>query len=233
MSKKSDLDKLISGLCELSPRKMDLMRRRNTNKWLISMIKISGSALSVSQIADVLNGKSVPEAMISEYQLAEACRKLRTEFSYMIDLNTKLDEKNISLINKILNFSNSTKYRKNNIFIDAMEYMPPKPENIPKFMRACSLEIRSDEHHIDALSGALRTHNMIISIWPFEEMSDLTAYAAMSYELLNAGYPLPTLYMYKDEHLSLSSEFIKTGPTKALKKLLIESLISECSDIKL
>ena len=64
-------------------------------------------------------------------------------------------------------------------------------------------------------------------------MSDLTAYAAMSYELLNAGYPLPTLYMYKDEHLSLSSEFIKTGTTKALKKLLIENLISECSDIKL
>ncbi len=228
MPKKSVLDELISQLCDADAAHVSFMQQRNTNRWLMSMIRLSGSLLSSDRIADMINGISVSEATIGEYQLIEACRALRSEFGYMLGFNTRLNETLICKIHGILTGGNS-EYRHNNPVIKAMKYNPPNAADIPRLMRACDLEIAANAHYRDSIAGAIRTHDMIISIWPFEEASDLTAYAAMSYELLNAGYPLPSLYIYRDKHLMLSSEFTRTGSSRELRKLLIDNLISECS----
>ena len=100
-------------------------------------------------------------------------------------------------------------------------------------MKAACREIISDEHYEDRVGGAVRTHDMIMAVWPFEERTGETAYAAMSYELLTAGYPLPALDIDEKAHLALAKEFVKSGASHQLYAAVVDNLFEQCGGMQL
>lgn len=226
------LDDAVYRLCSLSGEEAAAMRDVNLFRWLCSMMKISGSLLSKARIGAMLNGETVREATVEEYRYLRSCGELYREFRHMLEFDTHLDEKYILKIHGILAGDMSSGYRRTNPVLKEMEYNPPHPAEIAGLMKAACREIVSDEHYEDRLEGAVRTHDMIMAVWPFEERSGETAYAAMSYELLRAGYPLPALEISDREHLRLSGEFVKNGTSHEIGRMVVENLYGQCGGIQ-
>lgn len=227
------IDKLhqqINSLAGISQKTFSAMLAANTDRWIASVLRISGCSLPHSSIISMAQGHNIREATINDYQLVEICRSILAEFEYMIGFDTLLDTKTITRLHQILTDSpDPVPYRNRNLFVDEMLYPAPGPARIPPLMRACEQEISSEEHQAESLTGAIRTHDMLISIWPFQDKSDTLAYICMSYELLKGGYLLPTMDLTRDQHLKLSAEFTDKGSSKAFTELLINSLIDELS----
>lgn len=226
------LDDAVYRLCSLSEEEAAAMRDVNLFRWLCSMMKISGSLLSKARIGAMLDSETVREATVEEYRYLRACVELYLEFRHMVEFDTHLDEKYISKIHGILSGGRTAGYRRTNPVLKEMEYNPPHPSEIAGLMKAACREIVSDEHYEDRLEGAVRTHDMIMAVWPFEELSGETAYAAMSYELLRAGYPLPALEISDREHLQLSKEFVKSGTSQELSRMVVGNLLEQCGGIQ-
>ena len=218
----------MSSLSDLSAQNISELLSHNTNQWIASVLRISGSNLSRSKIIAMACGENIREATINDYQMMEICRSLLAEFEYMIGFDSLLDIKIITRLHQILTEAQDpSPYRNRNLFVDEMVYPAPGPARIPALMRTCELEISSEEHQHNKLMGAIRTHDMLMSIWPFPEKSDVLAYICMSYELLKAGYLLPSLDITREDHLKLSAEFTDKGSSKAFTEILINSLIEE------
>ncbi len=205
------------------------MKTANLNGWIASVLRVSGCTLSRERILAMIEGENIREATINDYQMMQCCQALYSEFEYMLGFDTDLNAKLFGRIHQIFSgLPAEASIRDRNFFVDEMLYPAPGPARIPELIRTCELEITSQDHKNDSLEGALRTHNMLIAIWPYTEGSDILAFVCMSYELLKAGYPLPTLDISRKQHLELSSEFTDRGSSSLLKEILIENLIAEC-----
>ena len=226
--RKRRLDEAVSCLMSLSAEEASAMKGTNLFLWLCSMMRISGSLLSKARIGAMLDGDNVPEATVGEYRYLRACTELYGNFRHMADFSISLDEKYIIRIYEILSGKKFSGYRSESCTVREMEYRTPEGSEIPRLMKAAGREIASEEHYEDRVRGAVSTHDMILSIWPFEERNGEVAYAAMSYELFAAGYPLPVLDISDIEHLKLSSDFVHSGSSVHLCGEVIENLLSQC-----
>ena len=222
------LDEAVACLTSLDAEEASAMKGTNLFRWLCSMMKISGSLLSKARIGAMLDGDRVQEATVEEYRYLRACTELYGEFRHMADMSISLDEKYINRIYETLSEKTFRGYRSSEYTVREMNYRVPDSREIPVLMKAADREIASEEHYEDRVLGAVRTHDMILSIWPFEEKNGEVAYAAMSYELFAAGYPLPVLDISDTEHLRLSSEFVRNGSSVHLCGEVIDSLLDQC-----
>ncbi len=230
--RRKKLDAAVSHLCSLHQDEASAMRDVNLFRWICSMMKITGSFLSQNRIGAMLDGETVNEATVEEYRYLRACMALYREFRHMADFNNYLDEKYIVRIHKILSGSDSSDYRRGDTKVNQMEYQPPRSAEIGRLMKVVDREIASEEHYEDRVAGAVRTHDMIMAVWPFEEGNAETAYAAMSYELFWAGYPLPALDITDIQHFELSSDFVQKGNSSRLYSVVVDNLLEQCGGIK-
>lgn len=227
------LDHAVARLCSLSEEEAAAMKEVNLFHWVCSMMKISGSLLSKARIGAMLDGSTVREATVEEYRYLRSCVELYLEFRHMVEFDIYLDEKYIRKIHGVLAGNPSSEYRRSNPVLRDMEYNPPHRSEIGELMKAACREIISDEHYEDRVGGAVRTHDMIMAVWPFEERNGETAYAAMSYELLTAGYPLPALDIDEKAHLTLAKEFVKSGASHQLYAAVVDNLFEQCGGMQL
>lgn len=226
----SRLDDALYAASSADDKTAAVMRSENMQRWIFSMFSISGSTLSHEQIKAMMDEECVFEATIEEFQLLEACRSLKNEFNYMADFATKPDRKHLSLFNTILSGSDSA-LRNHSLYIEEMNSEAPSPESIPAGFRECEIEYLSHSSSgtvLDVLSGAVKAHDMLLSLWPFENSGSITAYAALSYELYLSGFPLPTLNLTHFEHLRLCAEYVHAGTSTGILSLLLMNLIEEC-----
>ena len=204
------------------------MQNDNIDRWVSTVIRIAGSPLSKDRVLAMVEGVNIREATINDYQLMEICRSLYSEFEYMAGFDTHLDIKTIARLHQIITDSPVPEpYRDTKHFVDEMLYPVPGPARIQQLLRACELEIASEDHQADKIEGAIRTHDMIMAIWPYKHHSDTLAFVCMSYELFKAGYPLPAMDLTKKRHLEISGEFTDRGSSKILTEMVLQTLISE------
>ncbi len=227
-ARRKRLDEAVACLTSLSAEEASAMKGTNLFRWLCSMMKISGSLLSKARIGAMLDGDRVTEATVEEYRYLRACTELYGDFRHMADFSISLDEKYIIRIYETLSGKAFGGYRSFGCTVEDMNYRAPESREIPGLMKAADREIASEEHCEDRVTGAVRTHDMILSIWPFEEKNGEVAYASMSYELFAAGYPLPVLDISDKEHLRMSSEFVRSGSSAHFSGEVIDSLLDQC-----
>ncbi|MBR5228272.1 MAG: Fic family protein [Firmicutes bacterium] len=223
-----DLENQMTKLKNMPSDIAAAMQTSNIDRWMTSVIRLYGCPLSSDRILAMIEGQNIREATVSDYQLTEICRSLYSEFEYMAGFDTNLDIKTIGRLHQIImDASTPVPYRDRVHFVDEMVYPAPGPARIPQLLRACELEISSDDHQADKIEGAIRTHDMIMAIWPYSQHSDTLAYVCMSYELFKAGYPLPTLDLNPVQHLQISAEFTNKGSSKALTEIVLTNLLQE------
>ncbi len=203
------------------------MKFANTERWICSMLSVSGSSLDQSSVHNMINGEYALEATIEESRLADACLRLRTEFDMLCGMRTEPDEKVIRLFHSIIAGDEDTSdYRKGTPRIKEMALIPPHSSEIPEHMRRIDTDISAADW-ADAIDPSVRLHDMIMSVWPFNDYNDAAAYAAMSYNLLLSGFPLPTMKLTQYEHRRLSAEYVHAGTSYGMTALLLINLINE------
>jgi Fic family protein len=226
---KSKLVQAMTQLASVTPEQAYNMRKSNTDRWICSMLSISGSELPHNSALTLISGENVPEATIEDCRLAEAFRQMRVEFDNLCDLQTITDINVIRRFHSIIAGTDTpADFRKGNPRIKEMDFSPPHSSEVPELMRSLEIDMASYRLSADAVSAAAHIHDMIMSIRPFDEFSEATAYAVMSYELLLSGYPLPTLQITAYEHLRLAAEFVHAGTSDGLTSMLLINFLNEC-----
>lgn len=222
-----------------SPDMKDYFRHVEEREWLISNMRIEGSALTESQIDMMAQGRICNEVSIGEHvavrKIADLPDKLWQAAEMKRDLELNLI-KEISLYLTQQDGSAKEKldygYRKRNIIIQELSYTPPLPAEIPEQMdrlagiliEAAGTDPQSEEFF---RKGAL-IHNMIATIVPYGQRDRLTARAAVSYLMISKGYPLVTFDMQEQDYNMMIERFIRTGRpdecAEELKKALLKRL---------
>ena len=203
------------------------MKRENTERWICSMMSVSGSSLQPESIHRMAEGECALEATIEESRLFDACLRLRTEFDMLCGMRTEPDEKTIRLFHSMLAGDGDTyDYRKGTPHIKEMALTPPHSSEIPERMRRIETDMAAVSWQ-DDIDPAVTLHDMIMSVWPFNEYNDATAYAAMSYRLLLAGYPLPAVKLTQYELRRLAAEYIHAGTSNGITTMLLIALLNE------
>ena len=197
------------------------MKRENTERWICSMMSVSGSSLKPESIHDMIGGECALEATIEESRLLDACLRL------LCGMRTEPDEKTIRMFHSILAGDCDTDdYRKGTPHIKEMALTPPHSSEIPERMRRIETDMAAVFWQ-DDIDPAVTLHDMIMSVWPFNDYNDATAYAAMSYRLLLSGYPLPAVKLTQYEHRRLAAEYIHAGTSNGIKTMLLIDLLNE------
>lgn len=223
-SRLSDSAAKLSGITEETAGQM---RTANTERWIWSMLSVSGSSLSPRQISDMIDGECVLEATVEEARLIDACLKLRTEFDILCSMHTDPNAAVTRSFHSIISDSESdSDYRKGTPRIKDMDHTPPHGSEIPERMRKMEIQVAASDN--DAIASAALMHDILMSVWPFNEYNEATAYAVMSYKLLLSGYPLPAINMTAYEHRRLAAEFVHAGTSNGITSLIMISLINEC-----
>ncbi len=175
----------------------------------------------------MLDGECALEATIEESRFTDACLTLRTEFDMLCGMRTEPDEKTIRLFHSIIaGGCDDDDYRKGTPQIKEMALTPPHSSELPERMRRIETDMAAAVW-LDAIDPAVALHDKIMSVWPFNDYNDATAYAAMSYSLLLAGYPLPTMQLTQYEHRRLAAEYVHAGTSDGLTAMLLINLINE------
>ena len=191
------------------------------------MMSVSGSSLEPDAIHKIISGECALEATIEESRLVDALIKLRTEFDMLCAMRTDPDEKTIRAFHSIIAGGyDDDDYRKGTPQIKEMALTPPHGSEIPERMRQIEIDIAAASWN-DSIDKAAALHDMIMSVWPFNDYNDATAYAAMSYSLLLAGYPLPTIKLTQYEHRRLAAEYVHAGTSNGITTMLLISLLNE------
>lgn len=221
------LDKMIASLSNISVEQAQEMQYGNTLRWICSILRISGSHAGKRDVMHILDGEKVDSATLQDYDLVRATAFLRDDFTNMLDMDIRLNAKEIGKIYMRLTGAKAVEYRRSNQVIDGLHKLPPHSSKIPELMRNFELETLADAHYNVPFEGAVNTASMILAIWPFEKMSEIVAYAALSYELLRGGYPLPTLDIRRDEFMTFCGQIV-AGDTRTFIKTLVENGCEEC-----
>lgn len=191
------------------------------------MLSVSGSTLQQDSIHNMIKGECALEATIEEARLTDACLRLRTEFDMLCGMHTEPDEKIIQLFHSIISGDEDEHdYRKGTPQIKEMALTPPHSSEIPERMRRIKTDIASSVW-TDTIDPSVTLHDMIMSVWPFNDYNDATAYAAMSYNLLLSGFPLPAINLTQYEHRRLTAEYVHAGTSYGMTAMLLINLINE------
>lgn len=195
------------------------------------MLSVSGSQLSRNDILSMINGEPALNATIEESRLTDVCADMRSEFELLCNMHTEPDSAMICRLHALLAAENDDHdYRRGTPQIREMALTPPHSSEISGLMRHMEIDLAASR--ADSIDRAVLLHDMVMSIWPFNEYNDATAYAVMSYSLLSAGYPLPSIELTQYEHRRLTAEYIHKGTSAGLTSMLLINLINEYENLK-
>lgn len=224
------LTQAMAGLRDLTASQAARMKKQNTARWSCTMLALCGCTLPRPDMLRLLAGETLLNATLEDLRLVQAIGRLRREFDSLADLQIHPDLSVIRRFHQILTGETEPPaYRKEPLWLETIRYEPPLPEEIPERMEALEREIGA------SLSGqgevtdyAVRIHDRLMSIMPFEIFTAPTAFAVMSYQFFQAGYPLPAPDMTASEHLRMTAEFVHAGTSEGMQCLLLISFIREC-----
>ena len=224
------LTQAMAGLRDLTAPQAAAMKEQNTERWICTMLSLCGCTLTRREMMQLLAGDTLLNATLEDMRLVQALGILRREFDSLADLQIHPDLTVIRRFHQILSGeAGPPPYRKQRLRLEEIRYEPPAPEDIPAQMEALEKEIGASlSGKGDVIDYAVRNHDRFMSIMPYGEFSGPTAFAVMSYQLLQAGLPLPAPDITPKEHLRLTAEFVHAGTSTGMQSLLLICFIREC-----
>lgn len=95
------------------------------------------------------------------------------------------------------------KYRKHQVFISGMEFLPPAAEEVPGLMKHFVLELNTKKEHMHPVLFAAYAHRQLVDIHPFADGNGRTARLLMNLILINKGYCIVSIPpIWRGEYIS-------------------------------
>ncbi len=193
---------------------------------------IEGSTLNLQETAAIIFDNITPKGKTPR-EINDAVNHKRA-FDYMLEHKGDIDRKFICKLQRMI-VTNTLKeelesqigiYRKVQVFIRGANFVPPKPEEVPKEMRKLLSWYRKNCKKLHPLIAAAYLHAAFESIHPFVDGNGRTGRLLINFILNRNGYPM--INIPSSERLEYYGylEEARKGNLKLFVKFLYKILMS-------
>lgn len=200
---------------------------KESNVWMseYSCLRIKGIEMDKKELVDVVEGKIKEDLPIDLYGFVHRFIDVYKEMQASIGM---LETMNENLFNKFYDLLiEGDGYRKDNPVIYKWNYIAPHFNDIRKNLNALFKTINQIDNPV---RRAIRVHEGILAIFPFNTDTEVMASVAFFYELMAAGIPLPSFTVDSFEYNDLVSKYLNDG-SKDLSEMFERSLINRLDSV--
>ena len=218
-----------------------LKRRQDLFDFAYSDIRLYGGRLTSEGVKSVLAGNAVPGVPVFEHRLCEAHRTLISRFEEMLHMAVDTDSQRVEEFCEILRGAAaphrggcaSLPWRKGLPLLYHLDFVPGDDDRIQKDMAEMFATVRKIEREgffgkdssYDFCLKAAAIHMGIVEVYPFADgFSELSARAAMQYEIVRAGYFPIDPGISETEYNDYTATAIKTGDLSGFAGLLRDAV---------
>lgn len=197
----------------------DAYRQEMKIEWVLMNMRLSGSAMNQEKAARIASGEYVLEATLEEHLLVTGLLELLLSMEALLGMGEELSAATLNRFYQALNKGKIPPYRKRTPILFHLSYNPVLPQEIEPELWELFRRLHDDVSE-DPVSRAIRVHNEIIRIYPYDDCNEIMARAAMEYELCYSGlsmYPLTVSESVYNEALAV---YLKMGKEDILGKNL-------------
>lgn len=195
--------------------------------WTVMNLRLSGSSMNEENAAKIAGGEYVLNASLEEHLMVTRLLETLTLMETLADLDEELSVKTLGKFYRALSGGEEPVYRKSTPILFHLGYNPVLPQEIEEELVTLFRKLHS--HPVgNALEQAVWVHNEIIRIYPFDEYSELTARAALEYELLYCCRRMYPLTLSETQYNQALSSYLKgRGESEILENLRLNQLMAE------
>ncbi|MCL2111072.1 MAG: Fic family protein [Clostridiales bacterium] len=220
---------LLYSLAPFSEGVKALKHRTDIVDFAYSNLRLYGSALTREGVGSILDGITVPSAPVFEHRLCEAHRKLLTRFDSKLDMDLDVDAILLNEICAILSGAELPPYREGTPLLYHLDFVPGDDDSISADLEHMFSRLRcaykdgayGEGEERDFCLKAAAVHMGIVKAYPYKDgFTELTARAAMQYELVRAGYFPVDIGVSETDYNTVTATAIRTGNAEELAALL-------------
>lgn len=190
-------------------------------------LRLSGSALTRSDIAKLYQGEIIASADLSDHARVEAYKNVLHEMNTLASRRYKLSEEVIVRLYRMLTAKNA-KPRENNPVIYEWSYNPPHWAEIGKHMEALLERANTEQPGMtNYVRRASEIHNEFLAIYPLAEENEEMARLLFYYYLMTKKFGVFALDFSEIEYNSMITKYLQDGDTSGFSDRAERSLYNK------
>jgi len=224
---KSIYDKrdILYALVPFSEGVKHLKRRADLVDFAYSDLRLFGSSITREGVTKILEGVTIPEAPVFEHRLCEAHRKLLSRFEDKLHMGLDVDSILLNEFCMTLSSSDLPPYREGMPLLYHLDFVPGDDDRISsdlaEMLSAVKRAEKDGAYEDDFCVKAAAIHMGIIKVYPYAEgFSEMSARAAMQYELVKTGYFPVDIEVTESEYNRVCADAVRTGHADEFADLL-------------
>jgi len=224
----TDKRDILYALAPFSEGVKKLKRQSDLVDFAFSDLRLYGSTLTKEGVASILEGNTVPGAPVFEHRLAEAHRKLLSRFEDKIHMSLETDSILLNEFCTVLSSAELPPYREGAPLLYHLDFVPGDDDRISADLAELFSAVKRTEYNGDFCRKAADIHMGILRVYPYEEgFSELSARAAMQYELVRAGYFPVDIDVSESDYNGICADAIHSGDIAKFAELLRKALFKK------
>ena len=188
----------------------DTRREKMKIEWVTMNMRLSGSLMNEDKAAKIAGGEYVLDATLEEHLMVTRLMDVLPLMESLLDLQEELSVQTLGKFYQKLSGGEEGEYRKSTPILFHLSYNPVLPPEIEGELQRLFARLH-DGRLTDPLARAVRVHNHLIRIYPYDQYSEVIARTAMEYELLYSGQAMIPLTLTESEYNGALAEFLKKG----------------------
>ncbi len=200
---------------------------RDSNIWMAeySCLRVKGIEMDKKELVDVVEGKIMEDLPVEIYNFVhsfiDVIKDMQARIGMMESMNEFLFQKYYEML------FDGADYRRDNPVIYKWNYIAPHFNEISQSLNSLFKEINK---MIDPVERAIRVHEGILAIFPYNTDTEVMACIAFYYELMADSIPLPSLTVDSFEYNDLVAKYLNEG-ARDLAEMLERSLINRLDSV--
>lgn len=196
-------------------------------EWVTMNMRLSGSAMDREKAVKIAGGEYVLDATLEEHLMVCGLLDVLSRMEALLDMQEELSPRTLDKLYQALTGGNLPEYRKTTPILFHLSYNPVLPQEIGQELSRLFRYLHRDRQE-DMIERAVRVHNEIIRIYPYDSYSEVIARAAMEYELCYSGLKVYPLTVSEAEYNHALAAYLKTGRENILaQNLKLNRLMAE------
>lgn len=194
-------------------------RQETKTEWVLMNMRLSGSAMNRDNAVRIARGEYVLTATLAEHLQVNGLLALFSQMETLLGMGEELSADTLDRFYSALTEGEKPSYRKRTPVLFHLSYNPVLPQEIAAELWNLFRSLHSDRGE-DPIERAVRTHNEIIRIYPYDDHNEILARAAMEYELCYSGLSPYPLSLPESDYNEALAAYLKTGKEDVLAKNL-------------
>ena len=180
--------------------------------WLYSMLRISGQRMAKTSVVALVAGELRDDIPLNAYAMAKGFKDVYSDMKNCISMGLDLDTKILDhwagmLLDKPSEDSTNGLYRQNNPIIYEWELIPVHFRQIKEELTALLRKAAQIKEPKDPIDKASYVHLELDRLYPYGEQTYLVSGAALMYQIMQLGLPLPELAVGDIEYNKMVAKY--------------------------